>query len=346
MNLITEKIAYHSRSDEFRLWHFTDLHVGARGCDEALLKRHIKMAVEDPFAIVTLGGDLIDAINRKGDKRHLESTLAPWLWGKDDVLQAQLDYLREEFLTAAFCRKVIAVVSGNHEGAPDQFQGAGLYRQIVKHVAQHKDVPGPSIALGYRGFVNLSFRRYNSTGTSGNGWNMHLFLSHGYGGGKLAGGHALELERMLGRYEADLVLMGHRHTEAYVPLVSSRIMGNRIIQTKRIGLLIAGYLGGGAEQKPGEMPLMSYDALHGYYPTTRGCTPILIDPNEREFLPVFSGGTGVMKRIPRMGLPPADEFPPPTPPTKRKRTPKPLPALALVPGDKKQAKRKTTRRAA
>ena len=36
----------------------------------------------------------------------------------------------------------------------------------------------------------------------------------------------------------------------------------------------------------------------------------------------------------------------PTPPTKRKRTPKPLPALALVPDDKKQTKRKTTRRAA
>jgi predicted phosphodiesterase len=341
MNLITERVPYYSRSDEFRWWHLTDLHVGARGCDERLLKRHIKLILDDPFAIVTLGGDLIDAINRKGDKRHLESTLAPWLWGKDDVLQAQLDYLRDEFLTAELCKKVIAVVSGNHEGAPDQFQGAGLYRQIVKHVAQHKDVPGPSIALGYRGFVNLSFRRFASTGNGGSGWNMHLFITHGYGGGKLAGGHALELERMLGRYEADVVVMGHRHTEAYVPLVSSRILGNRIVQTKRIGLLMAGYLGGGAEQLPGEMPLMSYDALHGYYPTTRGCTPILIDPNERDFLPVFSGGSGVMKRVPRMGLPPVEEMtPPPDPPLKRHRTPVDLPAMALVPSTKPKKERK------
>jgi predicted phosphodiesterase len=346
VNLITERIAYHSRSDEFHWYHLTDLHVGARGCDETLLKRHIKIATDDPAAIVTLGGDLIDAINRKGDKRHLESTLAPWLWGKDDVLQAQLDYLRDEFLTAALCKKVIAVVSGNHEGAPDQFQGAGLYRQIVKHVAQHKGVPGPSIALGYRGFVNLSFRRVASTGAVGSGWNMHLFITHGYGGGKLAGGHALELERLLGRFECDVAVMGHRHTEAYVPLVSSRIVGNRIVQTKRIGLLMAGYLGGGGEQKPDEMPLMTYDALHGYYPTTRGCTPVLIDPNERDFLPVFSGGTGVMKRIPHMG-PPAPEPTPPTPPTKRKRKPAPL---ALVPKDDKDAKdkpvRKTQKRAA
>lgn len=342
MNLITVKIPYHSRTDEFRLFHFTDLHVGARACDEKLLKRHIKMAVDDPFAIVTLGGDLVDGINRKGDKRHLESTLAPWLWGKDDVLQAQLDYLRDEFLTAAFCKKVVAVVSGNHEGAPDQFQGAGLYRQMVKHVAQHKGVHPPSIALGYRGFVNLVFRRHNSTGTSGNGWNMHLFITHGYGGGKLAGGHALELERMLGRYEADLVLMGHRHTEAYAPLMSSRIVGDRVVQTKRIGMLVAGYLGGGAEQGKDEMPLMSYDALHGYYPTTRGCSPILIDPSEREFDVVFSGGMGTMKRLPKLGLPPVDEIvPPPTPPTKRRRKAADPPALALVPSDKpKRAPRK------
>jgi predicted phosphodiesterase len=281
VNLITEKIAYHSRTDEFRLYHLTDTHVGARGCDEKLLKLHIKQIVDDPFALVTLGGDMVDAISRKQDKRHLESTLAPWLWGKDDVLQTQMDYLRDEVLTAALCKKVIAVVSGNHEGAADHHGGAGLYRQIVTHVAQHRAVPPPSIALGYRGFVNLSFLRVSSTGSMGSGWNMHLFITHGYGGGKLAGGHALELERMLGRYEADLILMGHRHTEAYAPIMSSRILGNRIVQTKRIGLLVAGYLGGGAEQGKDEMPLMTYDALNGYYPTTGGVTPVLIDPNER-----------------------------------------------------------------
>jgi hypothetical protein len=89
------------------------------------------------------------------------------------------------------------------------------------------------------------------------------------------------------------------------------------------------------------MPLMSYDALHGYYPTTRGCTPILIDPNERDFLPVFSGGSGVMKRVPRMGLPPVEEMtPPPDPPTKRHRAPVDLPAVALVPSTKPKKERK------
>ena len=51
MNLITERIQYHSRTDEFRLWHLTDTHIGARSCDEKLLKRHIKQIVDDPFAL-------------------------------------------------------------------------------------------------------------------------------------------------------------------------------------------------------------------------------------------------------------------------------------------------------
>ena len=319
MQLITERITYHSRSDEFRWYHVTDTHVGARACDEKLLRQHIRQIVDDPFAFVTLGGDLIDAINRKGDKRHLESTLAPWLWGKDDVLQTQLDYLRDELLTAPLCRKVIAVLSGNHEGSPDQFQGAGLYRQIVKHVAQHKDVPPASIALGYRGFLSLQFRRVNSTGSSGGGWSLTAFLTHGHGGGKLAGGHALELERMLGRFDADVILMGHRHTEAYVPLVSSRVMGTRIVQTKRIAMLIAGYLGGGGEKAKDEIPSTTYDELKGYYPTTRGTTPILIDPNDRLFYPVFSGGYGMMQRLPKLGMPPVEVMTAPPNPRKMKR---------------------------
>jgi hypothetical protein len=343
VNLIQQRIDYHSRSDEFRLWHLTDLHIGARACDEKLLRRHIRLIEDDDRAIVTLGGDLVDAINRKGDKRHLESTLAPWLWGKDDVLQAQLDYLRDEILTPALCRKTVAVLAGNHEGSPDQFQGAGLYRQIVKHVAQHKDVPPPSIALGYRGFLSLSFRRVSATGRAGSGWAMQLFITHGHGGGKLAGGHALELERMLGRFEADLIFMGHRHTEAYVPLVASRVVGSRIVQTKRVGMLIAGYLGGGAERGKDELPATTYDELKGYFPTTRGCTPVLIDPNERSFMPVFSGGYGVLNRMPHMGAP-TPQAPPEPPPVKRKRTPKPLPAVALVAADK--PKRKQTRKAA
>lgn len=341
MNLISKRIDYHSRADEFRLYHLSDLHVGARACDEKLLRRHVQTITDDPKAIVTLGGDLIDAINRKGDKRHLESTLAPWLWGKDDVLQAQLDYLRDEFLKPALCRKVVAVLSGNHEGSPDQFQGAGLYRQIVKHVAQAQDVPPASLALGYRGFLALHFRRVASTGKTGSGWQMNLFLTHGHGGGKLAGGHALELERMLGRFEADVILMGHRHTEAYVPLIASRVVGNRIVQTKRIGLLVAGYLGGGGELGKGELPPTTYDELKGYYPTTRGCTPILIDPDERSYAPLFSGGYGLMPRTAQFTPAPPE---PPTPPTKCEREADDLPAVALVPSQRKS--RKGTRRVA
>ena len=338
MQLITERITYHSRSDQFHSYHLSDLHVGARACDEKLLRQHIRTIVDDPAAIVTLGGDLVDAISRKGDKRHLESTLAPWCWGKDDVLQVQLDYLRDELLTAPFCQKVVAVLNGNHEGAPDQHQGAGLYRQIVKHVAQHQGVQPAALALGYSGFVQFQFKRVASTGRSGSGWSLTAYLTHGYGGGKLAGGHALELERLLGRFECDIAIAGHRHTEAYVPVITSRVVGKRIVQSKRIGLFVAGYLGGGTELGKDELPPTTYDQLKGYYPTTRGCTAILIDPDGREFAPVFSSALGLLQRrpvlAPAAASPPAPEPPPPTPPTSRARDVVPPHPLELMPHDK------------
>lgn len=333
MQLITERITYHSRSDQFHWYHLSDLHVGARACDEKLLRQHIRTIVDDPVAIVTFGGDLADFIARKGDKRHLESTLAPWCWGKDDVLQTQLDYLRDELLIAPLCAKAVAVLNGNHEASPDQYQGAGVYRQIVKHIAQHKGCQPAALALGYSGFVQFQFKRVASTGRSGSGWSLTAYLTHGYGGGKLAGGHALELERILGRYECDVAIAGHRHTEAYVPVMTSRVVGNRVVQSKRIGLFVAGYLGGGTELSKGELPPTTYDQLKGYYPTTRGCVAILIDPDGREFAPVFSSAFGLLQRPVQLAQP-APEPPPPTPPTSRARDVAPPHPLELMPHDK------------
>ena len=333
MQLITERITYHSRSDQFHWYHLSDLHVGARACDEKLLRQHIRTIVDDPVAIVTFGGDLADFIARKGDKRHLESTLAPWCWGKDDVLQTQLDYLRDELLIAPLCAKAVAVLNGNHEASPDQYQGAGVYRQIVKHIAQHKGCQPAALALGYSGFVQFQFKRVASTGRSGSGWSLTAYLTHGYGGGKLAGGHALELERILGRYECDVAIAGHRHTEAYVPVMTSRVVGNRVVQSKRIGLFVAGYLGGGTELSKGELPPTTYDQLKGYYPTTRGCVAILIDPDGREFAPVFSSAFGLLQRPVQLAQP-VPEPPPPTPPTSRARDVVPPHPLELLPHDK------------
>lgn len=346
MQLITERITYHSRSDQFHWYHLSDLHVGARACDEKLLRQHIRTIVDDPVAIVTFGGDLVDAISRKGDKRHLESTLAPWCWGKDDVLQTQLDYLRDELLIAPLCAKAVAVLNGNHEASPDQYQGAGVYRQIVKHIAQHKGCQPAALALGYSGFVQFQFKRVASTGRSGSGWSLTAYLTHGYGGGKLAGGHALELERILGRYECDVAIAGHRHTEAYVPVMTSRVVGNRVVQSKRIGLFVAGYLGGGTELSKGELPPTTYDQLKGYYPTTRGCVAILIDPDGREFAPVFSSAFGLLQRPVQLAQP-APEPPPPTPPTSRARDVVPPHPLELTPHAKpKRPARKPAAKAA
>lgn len=302
MRSITHKIKYDSRSTTFRLWHLTDLHLGTVACDEALLQKHIQQIRDDPYAYWIGGGDYLDGITRAGDKRYSYASLAEWCRNEDVI-----DLQQERFfdLVRPIADKCLGLVKGNHEGEILKHQDRDVYRVIVRTLSDMKGVAPQQLALGVQGFVNLTFRRHAKTGASnGSGWTMTVYLHHGAGGGALPGGHALALERILGRYHCHIALLGHRHTSLVVPkaVIATRRNGE-IYELQRYGIFTASYMRS-FTLDDNLTPYDSYgeDKMLPPVPAL-GATPILLDPDGQQYHIVTTGGAllgGQANRLPTL----------------------------------------------
>lgn len=269
----------------FRLHYITDTHIGARAVDEKKLRKDIAAIAADPNALWIHGGDVIDCIARKGDKRYNEETLAPWLWGQNDVVGTQTDYALELFRPIA--DKCIGIVCGNHERAALDWYDRDIYAYFVHHYAALGHQKPHELALGVQGFIRLAFRR-GTTLSSGDGWNLDLYCHHGFGGGSLPGGHALALGRVLGNYNCDLAFMGHRHVRQFVDKTVVGIVGQKVVHTYRAAHFVASYLNSYILPSNEAKPVDTYAEAKGLPDLPIGETAVLIDPDERMFHSIIS----------------------------------------------------------
>ena len=174
-------------------------------------------------------GDMMDCINRK-DPRHEEENLAPWLQHKNNVLTIQQKRLIN--VLQPIGETCLAYVIGNHELAVSKHCNMDMYETIIDGI-KPSDTDVLDIRMGISGFLLLKFRR-NGGGRKGGTHTMRFYMHHGYGGGDLMGGKALKLERLAGRYDADIHLMGHTHTLMVFPTVLTRAdRAGRIVMDKR-----------------------------------------------------------------------------------------------------------------
>lgn len=256
-----------------RIWFLTDLHLGARGCNEDLLRAHIQRIALDERAYWIGGGDYVDAITHLGDKRYRPETIAAWALGRTDVVQAQRDYVLE--LLAPIAHKCLGMAAGNHEWQTDRRYGSAIYADLVRAVAERKGVASDTLALGAQGFVQLTWRLRRR-------WVLTIFVHHGYGGGRLAGGDALALQRMLHQYDCDLLFVGHRHTllvlNRHLPVAGGKVARLR----ESWGIFMPGYLD--PYLPPSEttgMPIDTYPEEKALPPRGVGAFPVEADPQRR-----------------------------------------------------------------
>lgn len=278
MRTLNHTLYYPSRSDHFNLWYLTDLHIGAKAFDEKLFKQHVKQIQEDPHARWIGGGDYIEAICHVGDKRYNPEVLAEWALGHNDVMGAQIDYALE--LMKPIADKCLGLGVGNHEFQADKHYGRAVYWEIAAQMARMAKVPAETLAYGVHGFILINFRR-GTVKSHGNNWQFVVYAHHGFGGGRLPGGHALTLNRVLGDYHCDLALMGHRHVLQIVPKMIT-IPGQRTAKTRQsFGIFMPSYLGQYLEPKANGQPIDTYPELFGLPATPLGAFPISIHPMAR-----------------------------------------------------------------
>lgn len=280
--------------DTFYLFPLSDLHLGAAACDEKLLRAHIDLIKEMPNARWLGGGDYIEAIVRKDQKRAFEPIMAKWCHGKQDIVGAQRDYAID--LLAPIADKCIGLVEGNHEAAIHKHQERNVYGEIVKAIAEKAGKKPEELALGVNGFIRLAFH-FMGEGGRGAAWPFIIYTHHGYGGGSLAGGHALALQRVLNQYECHIAIMGHRHVRQTIVQPYTKLLRTSVEQTTRIGLFVASYLNHHIKPSGGDMPIDTYAEMKGHTALPLGTTPIWLNPAKRSFGVMVTNETADLRYV-------------------------------------------------
>lgn len=206
MKTLIKRIIYESRSDVFRMVPLMDIHAGNAACDEKLLRETVADIASDPFTFWVGGGDMAEYINRK-DPRYEAESEASWLWGRGDIAKAEREWLLDTL--APIAPQCKGLLTGNHEDSILHHQERDVYASVCEGMAQRLPKDDQGLMLGFSGFLRLIFLRGDSP--RANAWTVDLFLTHGWWAGRLYGNGELNLERVFGWVDADMVLAGHDH---------------------------------------------------------------------------------------------------------------------------------------
>lgn len=283
---------YPSRSDTFTLWPIGDVHIGHAACNEAAFMADVERIRTDQNAYWIGIGDYIDAISRKGDKRYVETSLAPFLRDGPDPIGRQAR--RFISLVEPIAHKCLGLGIGNHEAAVLDHADRDVYLEIVRGIADAADRRIRDLAYGWETFITLKFRR-GTADSYGGTRRIVVYTHHGSGGGRKQGGHALRMEEVLLTYECDLALLGHRHIRQVVNKTSVAPKGRGITYKERIGVWCGSYLEAYIDDMPDDYPVGNYPQKIHLAPTTIGTVPVLIKPDIPSVMPIITNGkTGML----------------------------------------------------
>ena len=215
--------------NEFKIYPISDTHIGALETDELRLKKLVK-EIEDENGWWIGVGDYCNFIGLS-DPRFLSMELAEWIQIQhlNDLAKAQRDRFLD--IINPIAHKCLALVEGNHERSVKKYYERDIYLDIVNKVKEAGNFAADyHLGVGYSGFLYLRFLRPDGKTKD----TYTIFLHHGFGGGKLAGGKALNLQRVLWTNECDIAIMGHTHEAKIQPEAVKTVRGNNIVIIPRL----------------------------------------------------------------------------------------------------------------
>ena len=259
------EIAIDNWTGPWSLVFLGDAHLGAANVDEGLIQQVATRLTGENVGWVDLG-DSIDAINMR-DPRFDPRMLPEWIDMADliDIPKAQVERYKHYF--GKLGENCLARLYGNHEATLQQHTERDIYAAL--NGAMDLD---PKRALGYSGFIRLRFRRTSGTKVQET-WTQVVYISHGASNGKLAGGKALNLERLALGWNADIYAVGHSHTKL---VLQKRVAGlsskrNVIENKQQIMLNVGAFMDGST----------GYAERKGLYPQALGPVELMFFPSEK-----------------------------------------------------------------
>jgi hypothetical protein len=277
MEVVIRSIRHASRSDVIRVYPLGDTHIGSAACDEKAIEKIVARIAEDPNSYWIGMGDYCEFINRS-DPRFDPRSLAKWIKVQDlaDISKAQVDRFLK--IIDPIKSKCLALAQGNHEHTIARYYERSVYHDILKPIRNAVEEPIDRLGLGFSGVVKLRVENGpKDRSVKSHSWVVNFFAHHGWGGGRLAGGKALKLERTLLWYDCEVILIGHWHSIEVVKRSPMGVTRNgKLFQKDRVALGTGTWLRG---LKQG---VETYAEQKGYPPNTIGCSWVELRPGTKE----------------------------------------------------------------
>lgn len=211
MKVIEKTITLDDKKEPLILIPFSDIHLGADGCNKTYLKNTIEWIKKKPNCYAIGLGDYCDCIIMNDKRFDIKSVDKDFLPQLDNLPMAQLKTL--EKLIEPIKDKIICMIPGNHE---DKFR---TYNSVDIMYELHRDL---GIEVGdYMSFLRLKFdqKQFHTTPIT-------LFLHHGFFAGRKVGGKANQMTDLASNYKADIYCLGHSH-DLFAVTVDTLCLPNR-----------------------------------------------------------------------------------------------------------------------
>lgn len=187
-----------SQRTTWRIHPISDIHDGARDHDYHAFEAKVKEIRDDPYALWIGGGDYGDLIV-PGDPRYVANVMDDeWLLRGTRVPDYYLERLTDRLSPIA--DKCVGLASGNHERTIAQRYHRGVGAELAARLGI------PELYLGVRGWSVVRFENAHRRQMP-----LRIYTWHGWSAGRLKGRKAIQAERELGAWDADVFVLGHDH---------------------------------------------------------------------------------------------------------------------------------------
>lgn len=188
------KIDLPENIDELTIEIFSDLHIGSKKYDKALIEERIERVKNDPNTYCIILGDIVNNSIKTSVGDVYEEPLSP---------MQQITTAIELFRPIK--HKVLGCVCGNHERRTYKQDGIDIIHFMCMELGISDRYSYDAVLLFIRLGVKSRDKRRKMLYT--------VYMTHGDGqGGRLIGGKANGLQRRGKVVNADIVITGHTHT--------------------------------------------------------------------------------------------------------------------------------------
>jgi len=250
-------------NQRWRLWMFSDLHLGSKACMENQIDAFIKELKDDPYSLWLGGGDYaecIDVRDRRFDSREVAREKRHIFF--DNMSKNIVDMLVEKFKPIK--KKCVGLLRGNHEDTYEVNHSTAL----VQTICEELDVR----YLDYCTAFDLVFKAPRKQTES-----FKVWAHHGAGFAATTGGKINKLKKAMTEvFDADIYLMGHMHEQlTHSQPMLAQDAGGELQSREKLGIVSGAYM---ATYRDGGS---TYGEKKMYSPVALGSVAVTILPASR-----------------------------------------------------------------